>query len=205
MGQLMSSASTISYFGYGSLVNLATLRTPYISAHPAQLSGWRRVWQQRPAVTGSFAPVEGMAFLSVEPFAASTIDGVVVVDHASSLPDLDLRETLYQRRTVSKGMVIFTKDSPSPVHDDVYLYEAEMANITDDGQLPQILRSYLDAVLQGFLHHFGEQGVHDFKATTRNCHFPILEDRSAPHYPRFVELSEPERLIIDDAFPLRLG
>ena len=93
----MSVPDTITYFGYGSLVNLETIQTPYVSAAPATLKGWRRTWLSRPAVDGSFAPVEGLAFLSVEPDSSSEIDGMLVTDHRASLPSLDAREALYSR------------------------------------------------------------------------------------------------------------
>jgi hypothetical protein len=38
----------VGYFGYGSLVNRATLRTEILAAIPARLNGWRRTWRPRP-------------------------------------------------------------------------------------------------------------------------------------------------------------
>ena len=93
----MTHSMKIAYFGYGSLVNLETLQTPYISAHRARLTGWRRAWLARPKIPGGYAPISGLAFLSAERCENTTIEGIVVVDQRSSLPSLDQREALYDR------------------------------------------------------------------------------------------------------------
>lgn len=196
----MSSPSLISYFGYGSLVNLATLRTDFVSAHPAVLSGWQRVWLPRPAHAQSFGFKLDLAFLSVEPCETSKINGMVIVDRESSLPDLDRREELYTRQTISEDSVTLENPASSSLGDTHYLYA-----VLDGGKQPdppQILRSYLDAVLQGFHVHWGEPGIAAFKTTTRNCHYPIFEDRDAPVYPRNVVLTDEETHAIERHFPV---
>ncbi|MFT6224241.1 MAG: hypothetical protein ACJA1F_002090 [Paracoccaceae bacterium] len=60
-----------------------------------------------------------------------------------------------------------------------------------------ILRSYLDVVVQGYLQVFGEQGVVDFFATTRGWQAPVLDDRTAPVYPRHQLLSSSETALVD--------
>jgi len=197
-----STASHIAYFGYGSLVNLATLRTPYVAAYPATLKGWRRVWLTRPAVAGSFAPEEGLAFLSVEPDANSEIDGLVVIDHAASLPSLDERESLYDRHTLDRAeLTIQGGDDKLCGIAPYYLYVAQKVSAVGSPS-PYILRSYLDAVSQGFLTHFGSEGLRRFKETTANFHYQIREDRLAPIYPRSVELSAEEDAAVQAMFPM---
>ena len=44
---LAREGALIAYFGYGSLVNRATLRTNVVGAGRARLKGWRREWQGR--------------------------------------------------------------------------------------------------------------------------------------------------------------
>ncbi|PCH47836.1 MAG: gamma-glutamylcyclotransferase [Hyphomicrobiales bacterium] len=197
----MSSPSFISYFGYGSLVNLATLRTKYLSAHPAVLQGWRRVWLARPAHAHSFGTDVDLAFLSVERMQTSKINGMVIVDHAANLDALDRREVLYERLEISTDEVTLEQPESSVFGDMHYLYIAQ-----DDGEKSQhlhILRSYLDAVLQGFFDHWGEPGIADFKSTTRNCHFAILEDRDQPIYPRHVTLNAAARHAVEQHFPVK--
>ncbi len=196
-----SPTEKIAYFGYGSLVNLSTLRTPYISAHPARVRGWRRTWLARPRDVEGFARVDGLAFLSVVPDPNCTIDGVVIVDHAASLDDLDRREVLYERETVPWDDCAILDKVSFDCRTDVFLYAAAPEPATHKDPEPQILRSYLDAVCQGFLSHFGERGLTDFKASTDNFHFQVLEDRGRPLYPRPVILAAEEQSVIDQHFP----
>ena len=179
--------STIAYFGYGSLVNLGSLRTPYISAHRATLTGWKRSWLARPKVAGSFAADDGLAFLSVVLAPGSKIDGVIIIDHASSLPALDKREVMYTRTAIESGDLQFHDEAAQP--DSQFLYVAQQPAATAQSH---ILRSYLDVVMQGYLQHFGEQGLHRFFESTLNFDIPVMEDRDEPLYPRATTLSDAE-------------
>lgn len=183
------TSTTIAYFGYGSLVNLDSLRTPYISAHRARLTGWQRTWLARPKVAGSFAAIDGLAFLSAEPAAPVTIEGVVIIDHRTSLASLDEREALYHRVTLDRSAIEFPDGDPLEDGADVFLYVAEPPVRKDNAG---ILQSYLDVVMQGYNAHFGEQGVRDFLSTTSNFGCPIKADRHQPLYPRSVQLTPGE-------------
>ena len=196
----MTGSTHIAYFGYGSLVNQATLRTPYVSMHRARLKGWRRTWLSRPKAVSSFAPLDGLAFLSAVPDVDSVIDGVVVVDHVASLADLDQREHLYNRHDVHHSNCEILDPQGYPAQCDLFIYAADV-NRPGDGHPPLILRSYLDAVAQGVHGHFGEQGLIDFRASTANFHFDIHEDRHQPIYPRSVALNDDERSLFDNHFP----
>lgn len=183
------ASETIAYFGYGSLVNLASLRTPYISAHRARLTGWGRTWLARPKVEGSFAAIDGLAFLSAEKSPRTTIEGLVIIDHRSSLASLDEREALYDRHTLQRSDVEFLDDDPLEAGADLFLYVAQPPA---QKMKANILQSYLDVVMQGYHGHFGEAGVEAFVQTTSNFDCPILPDRDQPLYPRSVELSAEE-------------
>lgn len=185
---------TIAYFGYGSLVNLETLQTPYISAHRARLRGWKRTWLKRPKVPGSFAPIEGLAFLSVEPCPNTAIDGIVIVDRHTSLPTLDQREALYSRHTLDHGAMDFLDENPLSAGDGLFLYAAQEPPAGSDAR---ILRSYLDVVMRGYHGHFGEQGVQRFISSTENFDCPIHEDRHDPVYPRSIILHDHEAELFD--------
>ena len=196
----MEQSANIAYFGYGSLVNLDTLQTPYVSAHPARLRGWKRVWKARPKVTGSFAPIEGLAFLSAERCPDTTIEGMVIVDERASLPALDKREALYDRASIAHEDIEFVGGNPLSPNQDLFMYVAQ-PQARD--QTARILRSYLDVVLRGFHGHFGEQGIERFISTTANFHWPIHEDRHDPVYPRSISIHEAEVSLFERHIPNR--
>jgi len=189
-------SDTVAYFGYGSLVNLTTLRTPYISAWPATLRGWERVWLPRPKVAGSFAPIDGLAFLSVRPNPKVQINGMVVIDKAESLESLDTREAAYRRHRIElPDITVMRDDDGEPFDLPTFMYVADTPALTDGSY--RILRSYLDAVFQGYLTHFGEEGIQRFIKTTANFDLGILEDREEPVYPRAVGISAAERALFE--------
>lgn len=184
------SVSTIAYFGYGSLVNLESLRTPYISAHRAKIKGWKRIWLTRPYEPDSFAASEGLAFLSVTPAPDSEIDGMIITDHATSLAALDKRESLYTRVNIDNTDITLCDDEINTA--DKFLYVADEHPADKNSQ---ILRSYLDVVMQGYHFHFGLTGLEHFFATTLNFDLDIHEDRKDPLYPRATRLTPEEEKI----------
>lgn len=184
------SASTIAYFGYGSLVNLQSLRTPYISAHRASVKGWKRAWLSRPFEPGGFASAEGLAFLSVIPAADAEIDGMIITDRSSSLASLDARESLYSRVTLTDHSITFYDDAVTTREQFLYVADDHPADSNS-----QILRSYLDVVMQGYHTHYGLKGLENLFATTVNFELNIVEDRDNPLYPRAVKLTPEEKEI----------
>jgi len=184
------NTSTIAYFGYGSLVNLGSLRTPYISAHRATVEGWQRIWLSRPHDPDSFAAAEGLAFLSVTAVPDTKIDGMIITDHASSLDALDKRESLYSRVDINNDLLQFHDGSIETAHQFLYVADDHPADSS-----AKILRSYLDVVMQGYHHHFGVEGLQNFFATTLNFDLEIMEDRANPLYPRATRLTREEENI----------
>lgn len=179
----------VAYFGYGSLVNRATHRTAIVEAMPARLAGWRRFWRARPDMPGFPA-----ALLTVRPEADAACDGLLVVDRADNLAAVDAREARYRRVRLSSEALdlggVLPRDCP------VYVYEA-VADLPLHPDPPKILRSYLDAVMQGFLVEHGEDGLRRLVAETDGFDTPIHDDRHAPVYPRAVALSAIERGLFD--------
>ena len=57
--------------------------------------------------------------------------------------------------------------------------------------------SYLDVVIQGFIHMHGERGAEEFFATTDGWDTPVKDDRAAPIYPRHQKLTLRERQAVD--------
>ncbi|HEX2257520.1 MAG TPA: gamma-glutamylcyclotransferase family protein, partial [Afifellaceae bacterium] len=82
-------------FGYGSLVNPATL-APDIVAVPVRLSGWRRAW--RLAGPSSYGR---RCTLNVVPDPGCVIDGVVIAQPHGRLAALDRREAEYARTAIA--------------------------------------------------------------------------------------------------------
>ena len=168
------------FFGYGSLVNTRTHAYP--DPRRARLSGWRRVWRG--------TPLAAHAFLSVEP-ASTDIDGVVAAVPGADWAALDAREHGYDRQGLVAGIA---HDLPQDAAVQVYA-------VPDRHHLPQdrhpILLSYLDVVVQGFLHQFGEDGAARFFGTTAGWARPVVDDRAAPMYPRHQTLTGSERRLVD--------
>jgi hypothetical protein len=168
------------FFGYGSLVNTRTHAYP--DARRARLSGWRRVWRG--------TPLAEQAFLSVEP-AQTEIHGLVAAVPDADWGALDAREHGYDRQGVVSGIA-----HDLPDHAAVQVYA-----VPDRHHLPldrsPILLSYLDVVVQGFLHQFGQDGATHFFDTTAGWDRPVIDDRTAPIYPRHQTLTAAERCMVD--------
>lgn len=170
-----------AFFGYGSLVNLAT--HVYADARPARLQGWRRVWRH--------TRLREVAFLSVEPDPASVIDGVVACVPGADWLALDAREAAYDRHDVSAAVLHDGPTSPTAV------YQVSPQHVIAPSGDHPILRSYLDVVVQGYLRVYGAQGVAHFFATTSGWDTPIHDDRSNPVYPRHQRLTQAETDLVD--------
>ncbi len=176
------------FFGYGSLVNRTT--HDYPDAQPARLRGWRRCWVKTPA--------RDAVFLSVEPDAGSTIDGLIAAVPNADWAALDVREAAYDR--VPSGGAIVHDLSPAPPVSH-YTVTNRTHHASEDSY---IILSYLDIVVKGFLDAFGQDGVDRFFATTVGWETPILNDRDAPRYPRYHRLSRQEESLVDQYLVTRL-
>ena len=75
------------FFGYGSLVNLATHDFP--DPRPARLKGWRRAWRH--------TDLRPVAFLTAVPDPACEIDGMIAHVPKNDWAALDEREWAYDR------------------------------------------------------------------------------------------------------------
>lgn len=170
-----------AFFGYGSLVNLAT--HAYADPRPARLQGWRRVWRH--------TRLREAAYLSVEPAPDSTIDGIVARVPGADWQSLDAREAAYLRHDVTHAVRHDGPPAPTAV------YQVSPQHISVPGAAHPILLSYIDVVVQGFLRVYGHQGVADFFATTGGWDTPILNDRAAPVYPRAQVLTGAETALVD--------
>lgn len=169
------------FFGYGSLVNRAT--HTYDTAHPAQITGWRRIWRH----------VEGreVAFLTAVADPDSTIDGLIAQVPGADWAALDAREAWYKRET-ARGVA---HQLTSPPH--IQIYHAPHALHRTASTRHPVLLSYIDVVVQGYLTEFGEDGVARFFDTTDGWDAPIKNDRQAPIYSRHQSLTRHELDLVD--------
>ena len=177
-------------FGYGSLVNAGTL-APGTRAVRVRLTGWRRAWRHSgPASYGR------RCTLTVYPDPGSAIDGVVIAPPIDTLPALDKREGQYTRHAIDAGALDWLDPRPDGWPDPfVYVGNNEYRR-PGDADYP-IMLSYLDVVIAGFLKTFGASGADRFLQTTDDWHVPVLNDRTAPRYPRALSLSPSERHRVD--------
>jgi hypothetical protein len=181
--------AVVAYFGYGSLVNRATHRTDIVDAIPARLRGWRRCWRPRPDMPGFPA-----ALLTVREEEGAFCDGLLVVDNAANLAAVDAREARYRRVALPLETLETARPVPSDLPVFVYVADEQVPLHADP---PKILRSYLDAVLQGFLHVHGEDGLRGFLSETHGFDTPVHDDRATPIYPRAVSLEDAERELFE--------
>lgn len=165
-----------SFFGYGSLVNLGT--HAYQNPRPAKLQGWRRVWRQ--------TSLRDVPYLSVETAQGIDIDGIVADVPDADWAALDKRETGYDRIDVS-----------AQLGGDTAVYQVPTRNYAPASPAFPILMSYLDIVVQGFLHIYDEPTVAQFFETTEGWDRPIFNDRSNPAYPRYHHLTKAEMDLVD--------
>ncbi|MFV1494944.1 gamma-glutamylcyclotransferase family protein [Phaeobacter sp. JH20_02] len=170
------------FFGYGSLVNTRT--HGYGQARPARLSGWRRAW-----VHTDLRPV---AFLSAVPCDRTTIDGLIAEVPGADWAALDDREFAYER--LPAGGAVQHDLNPET---DIAVYAVPGHSQRAASLRHPILLSYLDVVIQGYLDVFGADGVAAFVRTTDGWDAPILNDRSAPRYPRAQRLTVEELDLVD--------
>ncbi len=170
------------FFGYGSLVNRAT--HGFLDAHPARLSGWRRVWRH--------TDLRPVAFLTAEPAPGVEIDGLIAHVPGDDWQALDARENAYVRSRVT-AQVTHAVDRPLEVQ--VYAIPEGLHGAPDERH--PVLLSYIDVVVQGYAREYGAAGVDRFFATTAGWDAPILDDRAAPLYSRHQELTKEERALAD--------
>ncbi|WP_186389360.1 gamma-glutamylcyclotransferase [Stappia sp. TSB10P1A] len=192
---------TITYFGYGSLVNTRTLG-PQARAEAGTLAGWRREWRAwwRPVGAENLPKV---CTLTVRRAEDTTIRGVMVSEPAERLAELDARERRY-RRIDGIGPSFRRDGDGASGAAGAFLYEAdsEIRRPGDDDH--PILQSYVDCVLAGFHAFWGEEGVRHFIETTDGWDAPMLADRAAPRYPRAQQI-EPDLLGLFDRLLAQTG
>ncbi|MCB1333799.1 MAG: gamma-glutamylcyclotransferase [Roseivivax sp.] len=172
------------FFGYGSLVNRHTHR--YDAAHAASVRGWRRAWR--------YTPDRQVAYLTAVRDADCRIDGLVAHVPGGNWAALDLREHAYERLNVTADV---THPGDPLAEVAIYAIAPERLHLPDADH--PVLLSYVDVVVQGYLHVYGAAGAERFFDTTTGWNAPIRDDRANPQYPRAQRLSDAERAVVDAA------
>ena len=183
---------TITYFGYGSLVNTRTL-PPGTHVRAGRLNGWVREWR----VVGLTDSGRGICALSVAPEPGVSILGVLASEPKSGLAKLEKREMRYDK--VPSVGEHFRCEEEQPGPEDMFLFQAKAENRDWGSESYPILQSYIDCVLLGFHDFWGEAGIRHFIETTRGWHAPVLADRHAPLYPRAIQ-ADPEVIALIDRY-----
>lgn len=204
LGPRRVSCDSITYFGYGSLVNRAT-RPDGEVAYPARLYGWQRVWGHRvlAAQQPSDEPQRSCCSLSIRKLAqpdsescekAPFIDGVVVTIPTTDLAVLDKREAGYDRHSLPRADF----DLPASCKSEniqVYVSKEDHRGCATE-QFP-IQQSYVDCVLAGYCAVFETVGMQQFVDSTEGWDGVIENDRHNPKYPRSVSLPQEQLALFD--------
>lgn len=177
------------FFGYGSLVNLATHDFP--NPQPARLKGWRRAWWH--------TDLRPNAILTAIPDPTSEIDGMIAHVPENDWAALDQREWAYQRKPVTHAVT-----HPVTQAVDIAVYAVHESRRAEPTEARHIVLSYLDVVVQGYLRAFGPEEADRFFATTDGWDAPVLNDRAEPRYARHQQL-RPEETSFVDVQLARLG
>lgn len=183
---------TITYFGYGSLVNADTVPSG-TEVTPGKLRGWIREWK----VCGTGENGVGRCALTVRQHAETEIWGVMAQEPRHRLDALEQREKRYDKvGRVGTAFRCDAADRPGPA--DLFLFRASPDHYRWGCEKHPVLQSYLDCVLSGYFKVWGEEGIDHFLRTTDGWHVPVLPDREAPHYPRKIVLDSDLAALFDD-------
>lgn len=178
-------------FGYGSLLNRSTLPSD-VALQPATIRGWVRQWRNP-------YPVERgrMCFLTVQRRPNATPPGTVLSDGP---PEFD---RIVSERESGDLIVPVACRLDQGRTLDANVFVAPDENLHWASAEAPICLSYLDCVLQGYLHVYGRAGVEEFLATTEGWYLPLVDDRDDPVYPRSIALAVDQLSLIDSCLRSR--
>ena len=179
MSATSSTADTVAYFGYGSLVNeLTWLQSErrHLERYPVEVQNWIREW--RHCVDTPNGPV--CALTAVER-AGSRIQGILIQCDAADLTQIDAREVGYDRVELPRRDVL---SSISNLPEKLYTYKSKSSHYRLGGMDYPIWFSYAEAVLHGYLSVFKTEGVDRFIQSTTGWTAPVVDDHDDPQYHR---------------------
>ena len=162
---------THRFFGFGSLVNTRTHNN--LDMRNDVITGWRRIWRK--------THLRDIAFLSAEPVTGGEVWGLSAAVPNQDWTALDAREAGYARINLTP---------------DTALYSVQKDNF-DHSTRGVILLSYLDVVIQGYEDRFGPAGIAHFFDTTDGWDVDVIDDRTAPQYPRAQDVPTDLQRMVD--------
>lgn len=173
-------------FGYGSLMNSSSrkLTGQTGNAIPVVVHGLVRSWGK---IDDSYtiSPL-------VVTMGEGQVNGVLLEVADSELSEFDLRESGYQRVSLSPEQIETTQGFDR--EQKIWVY------VTEDHQHPcensPIVQSYVDTVLCGCL-EVSESFARHFVAHTVGWHHPLENDRHNPKYVRLAGVDEAHHSFID--------
>lgn len=154
-------------------------------AQIATLKGWRRVWR--------YTTQREVAYLTVIPDPDSAIDGLI-----APVPDRDWQALDYRERAYARVAAAHQVTHSLPYRPDIAVYAIPDGQHQTPTSQHSLLLSYIDVVVQGYLREFGPEGAARFFDTTDGWDAPIVDDRTAPRYPRHCTLDPAETALVDD-------
>ncbi len=178
----------VAFFGYGSLVNELTLSKKY-DIQPGKVQNWKREWKH--CVDTPFGRV---CALTASRARDALIDGVFIRCNELELSQFDEREIGYVRVNIVRSDAVCWSDS---LPDRLYIYTSGVESYRVGDLHYPIWLSYVEVVIYGYLQRFGEAGVDRFIESTDGWAAPIIDDRQNPRYPRFIQISEEHRELIE--------
>ena len=185
-----------SIVGYGSLINLASLRRtlPKVQeSHPVRIHGYKRSWNAQEDMTNSFSTT----YLGIEKDELSLFNGVLFEVDESQLDLIDSREFLYNRIELSRNSIeVLDSDFELKKEQKIWIYLTKTPkNATAEFPL---IQSYIDVCIKGCLEieeHFSLHGfTEEFLKTTYGWSRYWVNDRI---FPRAPHIHEPRAFEID--------
>ncbi len=179
-------------FGYGSLINESSRKMTSDTGEgiPVSVGGLVRQWGK---VSGS----------NISPLVVSEGDGicngVLLAINESSLEAFDVRERGYRRIELPKDTISFFFDDVV-IEGPVYTYVVKEPE--PPCHIQPIVQSYVDTVLAGCL-RYSADFARSFVESTQGWHYPLINDRENPIYPRMVGINPNDIIWIDQSVPKR--
>lgn len=177
-------------FGYGSLINEASrqLTGETGNAYPALVKGLERHWSK--VDSAKISPL-------VVREGAGACNGVLIQVSEEKLSVFDQREAGYRRVELSRERIALI-DNTFALNGPVYVYVTD--EVVEPCHINPIAQTYIDTVMAGCL-RYSADFARSFIETTKGWHFPIIDDRQSPLYPRLAGVKDDDRDIIDSLMP----
>jgi hypothetical protein len=126
----------------------------------------------------------------------TSVKGILIPTTAAELKAIDIREIGYVRGDIERRNLSATT---TPLSGSLVTYFSRDEHLRPGSAEYPIWRSYVDYILAQYIEAFGPASASLFISETVGWEAPMLDDRSAPKYPRAKSLSPRIRATIDEA------